>query len=88
MANPHVTSGSYDFRKGKPKPGPKELRSIEIERSANGGYVAQHRFHSGEGAYHEPETHTFGEGQGAELMAHLGEHLGIKANPKAGEEEY
>lgn len=59
------------------KAGPKKLRSIEIEHADNGGHVVTHRFHSGDGPYHEPETHVFGKTEGAKLMAHLKEHAQI-----------
>lgn len=76
-----------------PKKGKSEhkLRSIEIERAANGGFIASHRFHnSGPGEYKEPEQHTFGADEGKKLIAHLGEHLGIetaKASEEPKEEE-
>lgn len=68
-------SEALSARPSKPK-----LRSIEIEKAENGGHVVNHRFvNSGGPGYHEPEAHVFGESEGAKLMAHLKEHLGIKA---------
>lgn len=68
------------------KPRPKVLESIEVKRSANGGFIARHRFdNSGPSmaGYHEPEEHTFGKDQHGQLMSHLKEHLGIKKAAKA-----
>lgn len=65
-----------------PKPGKmpaKQIRSVEIEKAENGGHVVTHRFeHSGDGPYHEAETHVFGAGDGGKLLAHLTKHLRVK----------
>lgn len=76
--------------KAKPrKAGPKELRSIEIEKGEGGGHTVTHRFKQNDGGpYHESEgPHIFGESEGKQLMAHLVEHLGIKVGGESGEEE-
>jgi hypothetical protein len=76
-----------------------ELASIEITPAENGGHTIKHRFkskpvmrkgamHSGmEMGYQEPEEHVFGKGQGKEVMAHIGKHLGIGAPAKAQTDE-
>ncbi len=70
-------------QKAKPrKAGPKELRSVEIEKAENGGHTVSHRFKSNDGPYHEPEQHVFGAAEGKKLLAHLAEHLGIKTDAK------
>lgn len=74
-------------RPGK-KAGPKEIRSIEVEKAENGGHTVTHRFqHQSEGPYHEAETHVFGKSEGAKLLAHLTEHLGINAGAANESEE-
>lgn len=57
--------------------GKKSLRSIEVERSANGGFIARHRFNNEGPHYHEPEEHTFGKDEGKKFMAHMAEHMGV-----------
>lgn len=68
------------------KAGPKELRSLEIEKGSEGGHTVTQRFkNNGDGPYHESEGPIiFGESEGKKLIAHLTEHLGIKTG---GEEE-
>lgn len=57
----------------------KELSSMRISKSDNGGFAIEHAFKSDRpGEYHEPETHVFGEGNGKEVLAHVSEHLGIQ----------
>lgn len=70
----------------KPKMRKKVLDEISVKRSANGGFIARHRFdNSGPGeGYHEPEEHTFGEGEGNKMLDHLREHLGIAGKGKKG----
>lgn len=64
-----------------PKKGAKpEMRSMEYEKSANGGHVFTHRMHQSEGRYIEPETHTFGKEQGKEALAHFAKHAGLEAS--------
>jgi hypothetical protein len=80
--------GYAEALSSRPKPGGKKmLRSIEIEPAMNGGHVVNHRFHSGNGPYHEPEQHVFGADDGEKLMAHLKTHLGIKAGTAAAKAE-
>lgn len=62
-----------DHRKG-----PKVLRSLEHERSANGGHVFTHRFVNSNGHYHESESHTFGKDEGKKVAAHFAKHAGIE----------
>lgn len=72
-------------RPGK-KAGPKQMRSLEIEKAENGGHTVTHRFqHESDGPYHESEQHVFGASESKKLMAHLTDNLGIKAG--APEEE-
>lgn len=78
MAN-YAEALSERPRPGK-KSGPKVVRSIEVEKAENGGHTVTHRFqHNDGGPYHESEAHVFGKSEGKKLMAHLTEHLGIKA---------
>jgi len=65
-----------------------KLTRMEIEPAENGGHTVTHHLkampsHSskmGMGMqYHEPEKHVFGEGEGHEMLAHVANHLGIKA---------
>ncbi|HZW05381.1 MAG TPA: hypothetical protein VFF58_00605 [Candidatus Nitrosotalea sp.] len=63
------------------KKGPKEIRSVEIEKAANNeGHVATHRFKQQDGGpYHESEGPIpFGKEEGHKLVEHLVKHLGIK----------
>ena len=64
--------------KRAPKPGPKKLRAIEIESASNGGHTVTHRFHSGDGPYHDPEKHVFGKGEGKKMMSHIAEHMKVQ----------
>ncbi len=73
-----VTGGAYDFREAEKSKGKKTLRSMEIERAANGGFVVSHRFKDGPGpgGYHAPEEHVFTDG--GELLGHISKHMGIR----------
>lgn len=69
--------------KSSVKKGPKVLREISHERSANGGHVFTHGFkNDGPGPYHESETHTFGADEGEKAVAHFAQHAGIKSEPE------
>lgn len=63
----------------KEKQRAKNLEEISVKRSANGGFIATHRYdNSGPGVgYHEPEQHTFGKGEGSAMMQHVGQHMGV-----------
>jgi hypothetical protein len=66
----------------------KKVKSVEVERSANGGFIARHRFdNSGPGPYKDSEEHTFGKNQDAEILSHLAEHLGLGGRKPAAKEE-
>lgn len=67
--------------KGKAMKAP-ELKSMEHERSANGGHVFTHRMVSTGGSYHEPQTHTFGAEEGKKVLAHFAEHAGLSEHIK------
>jgi len=60
--------------------GKAQLRSIELERAANGGIIASHRFKSDGGPYKESEQHTFGPDEGKKVLTHIAEHMGIKGD--------
>jgi hypothetical protein len=66
--------------KSSHKKGKKELRSMELERSTNGGIVATHRFKSNGPEYHESETHTFGADEGSKFVAHVQKHFAVKGD--------
>ena len=40
------------------------LSHVRIEEAENGGHVAETHFESGNGMYHEPETHVFAKPTG------------------------
>jgi hypothetical protein len=63
---------------------PKVLESIEMKKGESGGHVLTHRFTHYE---HAPETHVFGASEGAKLVAHLGQHMGLDTAAAAGTEE-
>jgi|SRR5579871_337919 len=67
----------------------KKVKSIEGERSANGGIIMRHRFdNTGEGPYKDSEEHTFGPDEEAKALAHFAEHMGLGGRkPKQGGEE-
>lgn len=52
------------------------VKSIEHERSSNGGHVFTHRMASDGGNYHEPEVHTFGKDEGKKALEHFAKHSG------------
>jgi hypothetical protein len=56
----------------------KKLDHLELRKAKNKGYTVEHHFdNSGPGVFmHRPEVHAFGEGP--EVLAHVGKHLGIK----------
>jgi hypothetical protein len=58
----------------EPKEVKKELRHIELRKSANGGVIAEHVHNMYDGLN---KPHTFAAGEGEKLMAHLSKHLGI-----------
>jgi hypothetical protein len=76
----------------------KKLESMEITPGANGGASILHRFkreisskRMGEMSMgsSEPETHVFGPGDGAKVMAHVAKHLnmpGLQAQAEGGAE--
>ena len=59
-----------------------EMKSMEHERSANGGHVFTHRMMQGPGQYNEPEVHTFGADEGKQALAHFAKHAGISETVK------
>lgn len=63
----------------------KTLKSIELERAANGGHVVTHRYTSSTGEYHEPEVHTFAKDEGDKMLAHVGKHMGVDADKGDGD---
>lgn len=89
MSEPKSVGYAEALNSSRKKAGPKEVRSIEVEKAENGGHTVTHRFqHQSEGPYHEAETHVFGKSEHAKLLSHLSKHLGIKAEaPDADEEE-
>jgi hypothetical protein len=86
MSNPYasgkltkeVSAEFAEKKMGKPK-----LRSIEVERATNGGFIATHRFVNTNGPYREAENATFGADEGQKLLSHMKEHLGIKGKAEA-----
>jgi hypothetical protein len=86
MSNPYASGKltkevSAEFA-GKKMPKAK-LRSIEVERATNGGFIATHRFVNSSGPYRESENATFGADEGKKLVEHLKQHLGIKGKEEA-----
>jgi hypothetical protein len=65
-----------------PKKSKPVLRSIEHERSSNGGHVFTHRMANDGGSYHEPEVHTFGKDDGKGVMAHFAKYAGLPKGDK------
>lgn len=63
--------------RGERQPTKRHIKRMSIERSANKGHVIEHHFAGGNGAYHEPETHTFGPGEHQKVLAHIKKHLGF-----------
>lgn len=60
---------------------PKEVKSLHLSRSANGGHIVEHHFdNSGPGAYKEPESHTFGKSEGKKMLAHVGKMMGCSTS--------
>lgn len=76
---------SYGAAKSRvPKIG--KFHHLEVSPAANGGAVVKH-FHEhsdGLGGFREHgEPHVFGKEDGAELSAHIGQHVGISMLGKA-----
>jgi len=67
---------------------------MEIEPAENGGHTVTHHWkpmqregkHGIQETYVEPESHVFGAGEGKKMMAHISDHLGIKAGKESKEE--
>ncbi len=59
----------------------KQLDHIAIHPAENGGHMVEHHFKAEKG-YHAPEHHVFGEGDGKAMLAHVAEHMGVKAEPE------
>lgn len=58
----------------------KKLHHIEVEPAEGGGHVVTHHFKSGDGSYHEPEKHAFGDGEGSKAMDHISAAANIVAD--------
>jgi hypothetical protein len=76
----------------RPRPGkmgPKEIRSVEVDKGEDGGHTVTHRFKQNDGGpYRESEgPHIFGASEGKKLVAHLIKHLGIKGVTMSGAED-
>lgn len=65
--------------KTHPKRSKGVVKSIEHERSSNGGHVFTHRMAHDGGNYHEPEVHTFGKDEGKKALAHFAKHSGVSS---------
>ena len=71
----------------------KEIRSIEIEPSENGGHTVTHRYrdmqrdgkHGIQSTYVEPEHHVFSADEGHEMLAHVANHLSIPEHEESEE---
>lgn len=63
-----------------------EVRSIEHERSENGGHVFKHNFENHGAGYKEPEMHTFGKSEGREALEHFAKHAGLSEHMTREEE--
>lgn len=79
-----ATQAAPDVKMAK-APGKKTLRSLEAERSANGGFIVRHRFNNSGPTYTEPEEHTFGKGEGGKVLEHIGKNLGIGGDKESKE---
>lgn len=64
-----------------------EVKRIEHERSSNGGHIFTHHMESGNGAYHEPEHHTFGKEEGRAALEHFAKHAGLSEHLESPKEE-
>jgi hypothetical protein len=62
------------------KPPKKELRGIELRKSANGGIIAEHNYNVYDGMN---KPHTFSGDEGHLLAAHIEKHLGLKMPGRA-----
>jgi hypothetical protein len=65
--------------------GPKVLRHLQVAKGTAGGHVVTHdyEYNHGPGPSHPDETFPFGEGQGAQVLAHIAKHMGIKQTAAA-----
>lgn len=96
MNNLGAMHGSKETPKGAAMEKKHEMDHMRITPAENGGHVVEHHFKMStkgkSGAFvehHEPESHVFGKGEGAQLLSHLKKHLGIgaAASPKTPEGE-
>lgn len=72
---------SFGAAKNTKKPA-KMLSHLVVRKAENAGHMVEHHFTSME---HEPEHHVFGKGEGREMMAHIGKHMGadLGAEPES-----
>jgi hypothetical protein len=77
----HKKKGSEAMAKGK-------MEHMRISPSENGGHSIEHHYKSSMGksgaflSHPEPETHVFGAHEGAKMIKHIKEHLGLGAKPE------
>ena len=60
---------------------PKKVMEVRIKRAENGGHTVEHHFGGDMGgnyAYREPTMHAFGDNQGAEMLSHVANKMGVK----------
>lgn len=69
------------------KKGPKKLDHIRVHKGENGGHMVEHHFEQAGPQYHEPEQHIFGKSEGAKLMSHIREHMGVVGDEDKDEEK-
>lgn len=62
------------MRRHQTKHGKKKLKSVEIEKGEDSGYIVSHWMDNKEGPYEEPKKYPIKSH--AELMKHVKEHLG------------
>lgn len=65
------------MKRHQAKHGKKKLKSVEIEKGADSGYIVSHRMDNSDGPYEEHKKYPIKSH--AELMKHLKEHLGSEA---------
>lgn len=65
----------------------KKLKHMLVMKGKGGGHIVEHHYEQAAGEYHEHESKPFGEGQGEEMLAHVGKHMGVKSEQGEQQEE-
>ena len=68
---------------------PNKVHELRIRKADNGGHVVEHVYENNGMGYKAPDVHAFGDDQGGDALAHVGEWMGVpNAKEEKGEKEH